>query len=114
MTQANLPPALPRPHTNGFAVASLVLGTLSVLGVWCCCGMGLIPSVLAIIFGHIGRGQIRRTPGAYEGGGMALAGLICGYVALVIQIIASIAIGIAMLVSMIAEHSHHMHWHGPM
>jgi len=109
MTQANLPPIAPRTRTNGFAVASLVLGVLSVLGASCCCGTGLIPAVLAIIFGHIGRGQIRRTPGAYEGGGMALAGLICGYVALVIQILSCIVIGIAMLVSMIAEHTHHMH-----
>lgn len=53
------------------AVASLVLGILWVLG---------LGSILAIVFGHIGRGRARRT-GA--GAGQALAGLILGYVGVV-------------------------------
>ena len=63
------PPAEPyRPSgTNGYAIASLVLGIV---------GMG-IGSLLAVVFGHVALGQIRRT---HEGGrGLAIAGLVLGY-----------------------------------
>jgi Domain of unknown function (DUF4190) len=61
------PPALP---TNGLAIASLVCGVGTFV-----IGISFIP---AIICGHIARGQIRRT--GEQGGGLALAGLILGYV----------------------------------
>lgn len=61
---------------NGFAVASLVLGVLWVFG---------LGSLLAIIFGHIGRSQIRREGGT--GAGMALAGLVLGYLAFLLFIL---------------------------
>lgn len=61
------PPQPLQRGTNGFAIASLVLAVL---------GMGL----LAVIFGHVARSQIRTTG---EGGdGLAIAGLIIGYIAL--------------------------------
>lgn len=59
------------PKTNSSAVASLVFGILS----WFLCP--LIGGILAIIFGHVARGQIRRT--GEGGGGLAIAGLILGY-----------------------------------
>jgi len=59
-------------RTNGFAIASLVL---SLVGL----------SLLAIIFGHVGKSQIGRTG---EGGsGVATAGLVLGYVELVASIL---------------------------
>jgi hypothetical protein len=58
-------------RTNTFAIVSLVTGVLGM-------------SVLAIVFGHIARSQIRRT--GENGNGLALAGLILGYVALVVLI----------------------------
>jgi hypothetical protein len=64
--------------TNGLGIASLVCGILGILGM---CGYGVggfIPAVLAIVFGHIARGQIRRGNGG--GDGMAVAGLIMGYI----------------------------------
>lgn len=58
-------------QNNGMAVASMVLGLIGILF----CGF---TSILAIIFGHVAQGQIKRTG---EGGaGMATAGLILGYV----------------------------------
>ena len=60
----------PAPPTNGLAIASLVCGVGAFV-----IGLSFIP---AIICGHIARGQIRRT--GERGGGMALAGLILGYV----------------------------------
>lgn len=59
------------PKTNSMAVASLVSGILA----WLLCP--LLAGVLAVIFGHVARGQIRQT--GEGGGGMAIAGLILGY-----------------------------------
>jgi Domain of unknown function (DUF4190) len=65
--QGPYPPVAP---TNGLAIASLVCGVGTFV-----IGLSFIP---AIICGHIARRQIRRT--GEQGGGMALAGLILGYV----------------------------------
>ena len=61
-------PAAPR--TNGLAIASLVCGVGTFV-----VGLSFLP---AIICGHIARRQIRQT--GEQGGGLALAGLILGYV----------------------------------
>jgi len=62
-------------RTNGLAIASLVC---SLAGFAVC----FVPSLLAVVFGHMARSQIRNAPEEYEGDGMALAGLIIGYVCL--------------------------------
>ena len=66
--------------TNGLAVASLVCGV----------GQLFIPvlpgSILAIVFGHVARGQIRRT--GEKGAGLARAGLILGWAEVVIIVVA--------------------------
>jgi hypothetical protein len=67
------------PKTNGLAIASLVC---SVLGV--CCGVG---GVLGVIFGFVARGQIKRSGGAQKGSGLALAGIIVGFVFIVLAAI---------------------------
>lgn len=60
--------------SNGFCVASLVLGIISIPA-WCT----IITPALAIIFGIVGYNQVSRTEGA-SGKGMAIAGIICGCV----------------------------------
>jgi hypothetical protein len=77
-----------RAQTDGKATASLVLGILSLL-----C-FGLLTGLPAIILGHISRGNIERSRGRLGGAGMALAGLILGYVSTVftVLIIAAIVI----------------------
>lgn len=69
----------PQKGTNGFAVASLVLGI-----VWCY----FIGSILAVIFGHVAISQIGRDGG--QGKGLAIAGLVLGY----IGIAAAVLVGI--------------------
>ena len=64
--------------TDGLAIASLVLGIISIPGL-CLWGGGLVPAILAIIFGLIARSRIRR--GERTGAGIALAGLILGFIA---------------------------------
>jgi hypothetical protein len=65
------------PKNNGFAIASLVC---SIAGL-CCCGIG---GVLGVIFGFVARGQIKRSSGAEQGSGLALAGIIIGFVCIAI------------------------------
>jgi Domain of unknown function (DUF4190) len=65
------------PKNNGLAIASLVC---SIAGL-CCCGIG---GVLGVIFGFVARGQIKRSGGAEQGSGLALAGIIVGFVCIAI------------------------------
>jgi len=66
-------PLPPAPGTNGFAVASLVLG---VLWLW------WLGSILAIVFGHIAKSQLAQPDNAQTGSGLATAGLVLGYIGL--------------------------------
>jgi hypothetical protein len=77
------PPAI-TDTTNGMAVASLVCGLAQLFSF----GLTAIP---AIILGHSARGQIRRT--GQRGDGMAVAGLVLGWLG--IAFFALIVIGIA-------------------
>ncbi len=62
---------------NPLAIASLVCGIAQFAA-----GLTFIP---AIICGHLARSQIRRT--GEQGDGMALAGLILGYIGAVLFVI---------------------------
>ncbi len=64
----------PLPRTNGFAIASLVLGILWILG---------LGSILALIFGLVGRKQIDRSGGRQRGRGLAIAGIVLGTVGII-------------------------------
>ncbi len=80
------PPAAFPPETSGMAVGSLICGILFVF---------FPAAITAVVLGHISRSQIRRSAGRLKGEGMALAGLILGYVGIgfmTILILAAIAI----------------------
>jgi hypothetical protein len=70
------------PPASGAATASLVLGLIGILVGYCLFG---IPCVLAVIFGHIGLVQTRG--GEKSGRGMAVAGLVLGYICVIPMII---------------------------
>ena len=76
-------------RTNGMAVASLVLGILGLFTSFFLFGIG---SILALIFGYIGRNKIRQT--GENGSGMAIAGIVLGWIGVALAIIA-IIVGIA-------------------
>ncbi len=90
------PPQQPGPYavarpTNSLAIVSLVAGIGSYVVV------PVIGAIVAIITGHMARGQIRQTG---EGGsGLALAGLILGYLHLALAII---AIGVVVIILAVA------------
>jgi hypothetical protein len=68
-TSAEMTPGeVVRPKTNGLAITSMILGIIWVY--W-------LGSILAVIFGHIALSQIKRF--GQRGRGMAIAGLILGY-----------------------------------
>jgi hypothetical protein len=81
------------PTTSSLAVVSLVFGILS----WCL--LPFIGAIVAIICGHMARNEIRRAPaGAMEGDGMAIAGLVLGYVHVALVVLAiAIVLGILFL-----------------
>jgi hypothetical protein len=62
--------------TDGKATASLVFGILSLI-----C-FGIFAGLPAIILGHLSRGEVKRSMGRLSGAGMALAGLIMGYISI--------------------------------
>jgi general secretion pathway protein G len=74
---------------NGFAIASMVLGIAGLVIGWL---ILFIPSILAVIFGHISLSQIKRSQQKLAGNGMAIAGLITGYIGLVLMISSLVAV----------------------
>jgi general secretion pathway protein G len=71
----------PPPQTSGLAISSLVLGILS------CTILGFVAGIPAIICGHSARTKARVAPSSYGGGGLAVAGLVLGYVGTVLSAI---------------------------
>jgi hypothetical protein len=77
---------VPVRQTNTLAVISLICGIL---------GWTLLPflgSLVAIICGHMARGEIRRSQGMQEGDGMAVAGLVMGYLVIAFSVLAVVAL----------------------
>ena len=60
----------------GFAIASLVLGIIGLTAI------PVIPSILAVIFGHKARREMNRSETGQQARGIATAGLILGWVAI--------------------------------
>ena len=79
--------------TNALAVVSLVFG----IAAWCV--FPFIGAIIAVVCGHLARSEIRRAPpGSLEGDGMAVAGLVLGYVQLLISaLFIVVAIGFVVL-----------------
>jgi hypothetical protein len=78
------PQYAPSPPINTLAIVSLVSAIL---------GWSLVPfigSVVAVITGHMARREISNSLGAQGGDGLAIAGLIIGYVNLVMYCISSV------------------------
>ena len=68
------------PKNDCMSIAGLVCGIsgLTLIG----CGIGLIPAILGVVFGIIGIKKIDASNGTIKGSGMALAGAICGAIAI--------------------------------
>jgi len=102
MAEETLPPPppvpQPIPRVAPAAIWSLVLAVLSFFCGW------LFTAIPAVICGHIARAKIRKSGGALGGKGIATAGLILGYLALVLGVM-----GIPLLVSIIQSDRERLH-----
>jgi len=78
------------PQTSKLAVWALVCGCLSLL-------CGIFASIPAIILGHKGLSEIKKNP-AIQGRGMAMAGMILGYIFTTLIVI--YLVGIVVLIAM--------------
>jgi hypothetical protein len=93
-------------QTSSLAIVSLVSGIL---------GWTLVPwigSIVAIITGHMARAEIKRNPDTMEGDGMALGGLILGWLSVGLGLLAVVAIilffgGLAAFLAVLAAHGGH-------
>ncbi len=65
------------PVTNNLAIVSLA----SSLASWFL--LPVVAAIVAVITGHMARGEIRRSNGAQAGDALAIVGLILGYLNLV-------------------------------
>jgi len=75
------------PRTSTPAILSLVFGIL------CWVALPLVGAVAAVVCGHLARSEIRRAPpGTLEGDGLAVAGLVMGWlhIALCIAFVAAL------------------------
>lgn len=78
---AGAPYQAPQP-TNGMAIASLVVSIASLV---VCCGAA---GVVGAILGHVARKQMRQGRG--QGEGMALAGIIVGWIGFAIFLLVAV------------------------
>lgn len=78
--------SIPAPRqTSSYAVIALVAGIL---------GWTLLPflgSIGGIIFGHMARGEIRRSNGQLDGDGLAITGLVLGWVSVAMWVLGILA-----------------------
>jgi hypothetical protein len=70
-----------QPATSNTAIVSLVFGILT----WTV--FPLIGAVIAVIAGHMARNEIRSAGGRLSGDGLAVAGMIMGYVQIILSIL---------------------------
>ena len=69
------------PPTNGLAITSLVLSIASFVA------LPLIGSIGGVVCGHIARDQLRRSREPEQGDGLALAGLIIGWIGIAFYVL---------------------------
>ncbi|KQO02653.1 MULTISPECIES: DUF4190 domain-containing protein [Stenotrophomonas] len=78
--------SIPAPRqTSSYAVIALVAGIL---------GWTLLPflgSIGGIIFGHMARGEIRRSNGQLDGDGLAVTGLVLGWLSVAMWVLGILA-----------------------
>ncbi|GAA4777699.1 hypothetical protein GCM10023200_08240 [Actinomycetospora chlora] len=81
-------PAMPPKPKNGMGTAALIFGILALLTCWWLPVVGGVLAILAIIFGVVGRGRVKRLEANNKG--VATAGLVLGIITLILNIILSV------------------------
>lgn len=89
--QAGMQPNMVAAPTSGLAIGSMVCG---IVGLMLCYFNGLL-ALPAVICGHLAIKQIDKSMTPIGGRGMAIAGLVTGYIGLAFQLFFIVVIGIA-------------------
>jgi len=76
---------VPMRRTHSLAVASLVMGILSMLACLCCYGLPF--NLLGVVFALMAQAEIRRQPDLYEGKGIATTGLVLSVVSILFALL---------------------------
>lgn len=71
-----------QPRTSVLAIVSLIFGLLGWMT------MPVIGSLIAIVTGHMARRNIRQSFGEIQGDGWAVAGLVLGWVPIILAMLA--------------------------
>ena len=90
---ANTPTPAPR-TTNALAIISFICGLLGLVGGLPSAG---VINIVAIVMGHMARSQICQNPNE-DGAGMALAGLIMGYIGLLVVPLIMLAVVVIVMI----------------
>lgn len=77
------------------AIVSFVFGLVGIFSSWWLFG---IPSIVAIITGHIARSNIKASEGKLDGAGLALVGLILGYITIAFYLLVIIGVVAALTI----------------
>lgn len=83
------------PKTSGKAIASLVTGLVGLLTI--CCGFLVVTSIVALVLGFLARKDIAAANGQLKGDGMALTGIITGFVGIAMVIVTIILVATGVL-----------------
>lgn len=78
------------PPTSQLATWSMILGIVSLVS-YCACLPLALCAPAAVICGHMARHEMRRADGGIGGSGLALTGLITGYLGVAILVAATLA-----------------------
>jgi hypothetical protein len=79
-----------KPQQSGLALASMILG---ICGIAFC--LGPLTGIPAVICGHMAQSRIKQSGGTLAGGGMAMAGLITGYISFLMIFVTAMLAAIA-------------------
>ena len=90
---ANTPNPAPR-TTNALAIISFICGLFGLVGGLPSAG---VINIVAIVMGHMARSQICQNPNE-DGAGMALAGLIMGYIGLLVVPLIMLAVVVIVMI----------------
>jgi hypothetical protein len=87
-TYAGQPPYQGTIPTDGLSIASLVCGIFAIIS----CYIWGVFGLPAVICGHMSLKKINTSPTPIAGKGMAIAGLVTGYIGIVFQLLAIVGI----------------------
>ncbi len=74
-------------RTSGYAIASMVLGIVSIPACTCYGVPGIICGILALVFAGISRRAVEEGRAGGSSGGMAKAGKICGICGIIVPLL---------------------------